>query len=62
MTVSGSLAQWRDRTGLPFDRDGEVEVPGALVPVRCDIAFDRAVHVEPNVWIRHRTAAGTTRG
>lgn len=56
MTVSGSLAQWRGWTGLPFDRDGEVEVPGALVPVRCDLALDRAVYVEPNVWIRHRTA------
>lgn len=54
MTVSGSLAQWRQWTGLPFDRDGDVEVPGALVPVRCDTAHDRAVYVEPNVWIRHR--------
>lgn len=53
MTVSGSLAQWRGWTGLPFDRDGDVEVPGALVPVRCDLAHDRAVYVEPNVWIRH---------
>lgn len=55
MTVSGSLAQWRQWTGLPFDRDGDVEVPGALVPVDCDTAHDRAVYVEPNVWIRHRT-------
>ncbi|NUT50102.1 MAG: N-acetyltransferase [Saccharothrix sp.] len=53
MTVSGSLAQWRAWTGLPFDRDGDVEVPGALVPVCCDLAFDSAVYVEPNVWVRH---------
>ncbi|MEU1825072.1 N-acetyltransferase [Streptomyces abikoensis] len=54
MTVSGSLAEWRRWTGLPFDRDGDVEVPGALTPVRCDVAHDRAVYVEPNVWVRHR--------
>jgi hypothetical protein len=28
--IAGSLAQWRAWTGLPFDTDGEVEVPGAL--------------------------------
>ncbi|MFJ3640000.1 N-acetyltransferase [Streptomyces sp. NPDC090108] len=54
MTVSGSLAQWREWTGLPFDTDGDVDVPGALVPVRCSTAHDHAVYVEPNVWVRHR--------
>ncbi|MBL1097315.1 N-acetyltransferase [Streptomyces sp. 205] len=53
MTVSGSLTQWRQWTGLPFDRDGDTEVPGALVPVRCDTAHGYAVYVEPNVWVRH---------
>ncbi|MEV4442918.1 N-acetyltransferase [Streptomyces sp. NPDC049577] len=53
MTVGGSLAQWRRWTGLPFDRDGGVDVPGALVPVHCDTAHDHAVYVEPNVWVRH---------
>jgi hypothetical protein len=52
-TVSGSLAQWRQWTGLPFDRDGDIEVPGALVPVRCNTAHNHAVYVEPNVWVRH---------
>ncbi|MFF5808338.1 N-acetyltransferase [Streptomyces sp. NPDC012746] len=54
MTVSGSLAQWRQWAGLPFDNDGDVDVPGALVPVRCDTAHDQAVYVEPNVWLRHK--------
>ncbi|MDX3072835.1 N-acetyltransferase [Streptomyces sp. NPDC088354] len=54
MTVSGSLGQWRRWTGLPFDEDGDVEVPGALVPVRCDTVHGLGVYVEPNVWIRHR--------
>ncbi|GAA3929323.1 hypothetical protein GCM10022244_42950 [Streptomyces gulbargensis] len=54
MTVSGSLGQWRAWTGLPFDADGPVEVPGALVPVHCDASRGYAVYVEPNVWVRHR--------
>ncbi|MFC6083810.1 N-acetyltransferase [Sphaerisporangium aureirubrum] len=53
MTIAGSLAQWRDWTGLPFDADGEVVVPGALVPVRVSVRHDHAVYVEPNVWVHH---------
>ncbi|MEU8677103.1 N-acetyltransferase [Streptomyces sp. NPDC048560] len=54
MTVSGSLAQWRSWTGLPFDVEGPVEVPGALVPVHCSLAHGYGVYAEPNVWVRHR--------
>lgn len=54
MTISGSLAQWREWTGLPLDRSGSVEVPGALVPVQVDAEHDHAVYIEPNVWVRHR--------
>ncbi|MFD7303789.1 MULTISPECIES: N-acetyltransferase [Streptomyces] len=53
MTVSGSLEEWRRWTGLPFDTAGDVEVPGALVPVRCEPEQGYAVYVEPNVWMRH---------
>ncbi|MEV7612985.1 N-acetyltransferase [Streptomyces sp. NPDC089799] len=53
MTISGSLAEWRSWTGLPFDRPGPVHVPGALVPVDCDPEQGFAVYVEPNVWVRH---------
>lgn len=53
MVMTGSLAQWRAWTGLPFDRDGDVEVPEALVPVHCDLTHDYAVYVEPNVWVHH---------
>ncbi|MEU8176347.1 N-acetyltransferase [Microbispora hainanensis] len=54
MVVAGTLEEWRGWTGLPFDRTGDVEVPGALVPVHCDVDHGRAVYVEPNVWVRHR--------
>lgn len=53
MTIPGSLDQWREWTGLPFDRDGAVEVPGALAPVHVDLAGGYAVYVEPNVWVHH---------
>jgi GNAT superfamily N-acetyltransferase len=56
MLIGGSLDQWRSWTGLPFDRDGAVEVAEALVPVHCDLAHDYAVYVEPNVWIHHDLA------
>jgi GNAT superfamily N-acetyltransferase len=54
MTVTASLEDWRGWTGLPFDAAGEVEVPGALAPVRCEPERGYAVYVEPNVWMRHR--------
>ncbi|MFD5776486.1 MULTISPECIES: acetyltransferase-like protein [Streptomyces] len=53
MTVSASLDDWRRWTGLPFDTDGDIEVPGALAPVRCEAERGYAVYVEPNVWMRH---------
>ncbi|KOY58297.1 hypothetical protein [Streptomyces sp. XY332] len=53
MTITGSLAQWREWTGLPFDATGPVLVPGALAPVRCELDQGYAVYVEPNVWVRH---------
>ncbi|HEY3872919.1 MAG TPA: hypothetical protein VGM10_31470 [Actinocrinis sp.] len=53
MVMVGSLSQWRAWTGLPFDTDGDIVVPDALVPVKCSTAHDYAVYVEPNVWVRH---------
>jgi hypothetical protein len=54
MVIAGTLAQWREWTGLPFDASGPVHVPQALVPVLCDVTQDYAVYVEPNVWVHHR--------
>jgi hypothetical protein len=59
--VAGSLAEWREWTGLPFDIDGDVDVPGALVPVHCDTRGNCAVYVEPNVWVRHALNADSAR-
>jgi len=56
MVIPGTLAEWRERTGLPFDKSGPVHVPFALAPVMCDVEHDHAVYVEPNVWVRHKIA------
>jgi hypothetical protein len=53
MTIGGTLADWRDWTGLPFDTDGPVAVPEALIPVHCDLRHDYAVYCEPCVWVHH---------
>lgn len=54
MTVAGSLREWRTWTGLPFDRTGDVVIPGGLVPAHCSVEHDHAVYVEPGVWVHHR--------
>jgi hypothetical protein len=54
MTVAAPLDDWRTWTGLPFDADGPVTVPLALVPVHCDVTQGIATYVEPNVWVHHR--------
>ncbi|HWD83500.1 MAG TPA: N-acetyltransferase [Kribbella sp.] len=53
MVIAGTLDEWREWTGLPFDETGDVVVPKALVPVHVDVAHNHAVYVEPNVWVRH---------
>jgi hypothetical protein len=53
MVIAGTLDEWREWTGLPFDTTGDEIVPSALVPVHVDVAHNHAVYVEPNVWVRH---------
>jgi GNAT superfamily N-acetyltransferase len=57
MCIPGTVEEWREWTGLPFDTTGPVEVPKALVPVWCDVEHGVATYVEPNVWVRHRTGS-----
>jgi hypothetical protein len=53
MTIVGTIAEWAQWTGAPFQRSGEAEVAGALAPVLVSLEQDFAVYVEPNVWVRH---------
>jgi hypothetical protein len=54
MTIPGTLAQWREWTGLPMAESGAVAVPGGLIPVHVAVEHNHAVYVEPNVWMHHR--------
>lgn len=51
MVIDGTVDEWRAWTGLECPRDGELVVPGGLVPVRFDAG--RGVYREPCVWVRH---------
>jgi GNAT superfamily N-acetyltransferase len=53
MTIVGTLAEWSRWTGAAFERSGQAEVAGALVPVLVSVEQDYGIYVEPNVWIRH---------
>jgi hypothetical protein len=53
MVVGGTLAQWREWTGLPMTSSGAIDVPDALVPVHVSSEHDYAIYVEPNVWMHH---------
>ncbi len=53
MQIPGSIAQWREWTGMEFPGSGSYIVPGALNPVSMDLESDRGLYVEPNVWIIH---------
>ncbi len=57
MTIEGSIADWEDWTGLSFPASGPYVVDGALVPVEIDLAADRGVYHDPNVWIVHEVGA-----
>lgn len=53
MTITATLEQWREWTGLPFDAPGPVVVAGGLGPVLCDPDRNLATYVEANAWYRH---------
>lgn len=53
MVMAGTLANWRQWTGLPLTESGAVAVPGALAPLWVSVEQDHAVYAEPNVWVRH---------
>lgn len=56
MVIAGTLAEWSRWTGLAFERDGAMIVPGALAPVHVSREQDHAVYVEANLWMHHRIA------
>lgn len=61
MNVAGTLTEWREWTGLAFDRPGNQLVDGGLVPVDVDIDRNLGVDIEPNAWVSHSEVARPNR-
>ncbi len=55
MRIDGTIEQWTEWTALSFKESGKYIVQGALVPIDVDLTANRAVYIEPNVWMHHRT-------
>ena len=55
-TVTGSLAQWTEWTGLQFPESGDYVVDGALRPVRMDRPANKGRYDEPLLWMEHPVA------
>jgi hypothetical protein len=54
MRIEGTLAQWREWTGLEFPVSGLYVVEGGVAPVQIDVGADRGVYLDANVWVVHR--------
>lgn len=54
MTISGSIAEWEEWTGMRFPESGQYVIPGALETVWMDLEQDKGTYVEPNVWMAHQ--------
>ena len=53
MTITGTLAQWEEWTGMAFPESGRYVVPDALDPVEIDRELDRGTYEETNLWMQH---------
>jgi GNAT superfamily N-acetyltransferase len=53
MRIVGTVAEWREWTGLELPGSGEYLPDGAAAPVAIDLAADRGVYLDPNVWVVH---------
>jgi hypothetical protein len=53
VTVTGTVGEWEEWTGMSFPESGEYVVPGALQPVTIDQEGDVGRYEDPNVWMLH---------
>ena len=53
MTISGSVSDWEEWTGLTFHSSGKYIVEKALCPIHIDLEKNMGTYIEPNVWIIH---------
>ncbi len=61
-TMTGTVSQWQEWTGLVFPETGDYVIPEGLSTLHIDRASDVGTYTEPNVWMQHtgwrRAAAG----
>lgn len=50
-TITGSVADWQEWTGLVFPSPGVYTIPAGLSVLH--VAGDTGTYVEPNIWVRH---------
>ncbi|MEO7744675.1 MAG: hypothetical protein ABIV05_00450 [Actinomycetota bacterium] len=53
-TMTGSVAEWQDWTGLRLPASGDYVIPSGMSVLSIDFDADLGTYVEPNVWVRHR--------
>jgi GNAT superfamily N-acetyltransferase len=53
MTITGTVAEWEEWTGMAFPESGRYVVPDALDPVHIDREQDRGTYEETNLWMQH---------
>jgi GNAT superfamily N-acetyltransferase len=53
MVIRAPVSDWEEWTGMRFPDDGDYVFPGALAPLY--VRDGVGTHVEPNVWLLHRT-------
>ncbi|MCC9043526.1 N-acetyltransferase [Myroides sp. M-43] len=53
MIVKGTVKEWESWTGLTFQSSGEYLLPVLLNPITIDLANDRGIYIEPNVWMQY---------
>jgi len=53
MIIPGTVEEWSEWTGQQFPGTGQYIVPGALCPIEVDVAANKGVYTEPNVWVVH---------
>lgn len=53
MTVTATIAEWENWTGLRFPASAAYAIAGALAPLQIDLETGLGTYAEPNLWMRH---------
>jgi GNAT superfamily N-acetyltransferase len=56
MAIRGTVAEWREWTGLAFPETGDYLPAGAPAPVHIDLEAGEGVYFDPNAWMVHALA------